>query len=151
MILFIKNFLLVDKIPQTLAKFMLMTNQWVDIRTSIIHFVQKILQLSGYFSFFLIGTLLAVICDQFKATILQSKLTQTRVFEVVCFIHLGSISSNYFRVNLLTLFCKLDHFINIGNIYGIFMERSSLQNRVSKFMPKSFMRSTHGCALWPIL
>jgi hypothetical protein len=39
-------------------------------------------------------------------------------------------------------FCKLDHFINIGNILGIFMKRSSLQNRVSKFMPKSFMRLT---------
>ncbi len=41
-------------------------------------------------------------------------------------------------VNLLTLLCKLDHFINISNIYGIFMKRSSLQNRLSKFTPKKF-------------
>ncbi len=26
----------------------------------------------------------------------------------------------------------------MSNIYGIFMKRSSLQNRVSKFMPKKF-------------
>ncbi len=53
-------------------------------------------------------------------------------------LHKGSISLNYFRVNLLTLFYKLDHFINIINIHGIFMKRSSLQNRVSKFTPKKF-------------
>ncbi len=40
---------------------------------------------------------------------------------------------------LLTLFCKLDRFINIINIYAIAMERPSLQNRVSKFTPKSFI------------
>ncbi len=40
---------------------------------------------------------------------------------------------------LLTLFCKLDRFINIINIYGIAMKKPSLQNRVSKFMPKSFI------------
>ncbi len=39
-------------------------------------------------------------------------------------------------VNLLALFCKLDHFINISNICCIAMKISSLQNRVSKFMPK---------------
>ncbi len=38
---------------------------------------------------------------------------------------------------------KLDHFIN-SNIYGIAVKKSSLQNRVSKFTPKSFMRSTPG-------
>ncbi len=37
---------------------------------------------------------------------------------------------------------KLDHFINIINFYGIAVKRSSLQNRVTKFTPKSFMRST---------
>ncbi len=35
---------------------------------------------------------------------------------------------NYFGVNLLTLFCKLDHFINTSNIYSIAMKRYSLQN-----------------------
>jgi len=40
---------------------------------------------------------------------------------------------------LLTLFCKLDRFINRINIYGIAMEIPSLQNRVSKFTPKSFI------------
>ncbi len=39
--------------------------------------------------------------------------------------------------HLLTFFCKLDHFINISNIYGTFTRRSSLQNRVRKFMPKT--------------
>jgi hypothetical protein len=43
-----------------------------------------------------------------------------------------------FWSNLLTLLYKLDHFINISNIYCIFMKRSSLQNRVSKFTPKKF-------------
>ncbi len=52
-----------------------------------------------------------------------------------------------FTVNLLTLFGKLDHFINISNIYSIFMKRSSFQNRVSKFTPKKFMRSTPGFQL----
>ncbi len=45
---------------------------------------------------------------------------------------------------LLTLFCKLDRFINIINIYGIAMERPSLQNRVSKFTPKKFF------LYWPL-
>jgi hypothetical protein len=40
-----------------------------------------------------------------------------------------------FGVNLLTVFCNLDHFINVSNIYGIAMKRPSLQNIVSKFMP----------------
>jgi hypothetical protein len=43
-----------------------------------------------------------------------------------------------FGINLLTLLCKLDHFINISNIYSIFMNICSLQNRVSKFTPKKF-------------
>jgi hypothetical protein len=47
-------------------------------------------------------------------------------------------------VNLLTLLCKLDHFINICNIYGIFMKRSSLQNNFCKFTPKNLLRSTPG-------
>jgi hypothetical protein len=47
-----------------------------------------------------------------------------------------------FRVNLLTLFCKLDHFINTSNIYSIALKRYSLQNRVSKSTLKSFIRST---------
>ncbi len=61
---------------------------------------------------------------------------------VICDGHIfkvqGSISQTFFGVNLLTLLCKLDHFINISNIYGIFMKRYSLQNRVSKFTPKMF-------------
>ncbi len=37
-------------------------------------------------------------------------------------------------------FCKLNHFINTSNIYSIAMKRYSLQNRVSKFMPKKFYK-----------
>jgi hypothetical protein len=52
----------------------------------------------------------------------------------------GIISLDFANVNtalgVLTLFCRLDHFININNICCIAMKRSSLQNRVSKFMPK---------------
>jgi hypothetical protein len=44
----------------------------------------------------------------------------------------------FFCVNLLTLFCKLDHFITIHNIYDIAMKRYSIQNRVRKFTPKKF-------------
>ncbi len=43
-----------------------------------------------------------------------------------------------FGVHLLTLLCKLDHFINISNNISFGMKRSSLQNRVSKFTPKKF-------------
>ncbi len=60
-------------------------------------------------------------------------------FDVTKYLHnLWSISWYYFRVNLLTLFCKLDHFINISNIYGLFMKRSSVQYRVSKFLLECF-------------
>ncbi len=45
---------------------------------------------------------------------------------------------NCFVINLLTLFCKLDHFIIIHNIYDIAMKRYSLYNRVRKFTPKRF-------------
>jgi hypothetical protein len=61
---------------------------------------------------------------------------------------LGSSSWNYFGVNLLTLSCKLDHLINISNIYILSIKRCSLQIRVSKFMPKSFMRFTLGPELF---
>jgi hypothetical protein len=56
-----------------------------------------------------------------------------------------SILYNYFRVNLLALFCKLDHFIKISNIYGIFIKRSRLQNRVSEFTPKKFYEIKQRC------
>jgi hypothetical protein len=57
-----------------------------------------------------------------------------------------------FYLNLIKLFwskfthsfCKQDTFINISHIHGIDMNRSSLQNRVSKFIPKIFMRLTPG-------
>ncbi len=48
------------------------------------------------------------------------------------------MSYNYSGVNLLTFFCKIDHFVNISNIYAIAMKRSSLHNRISKFPPKKF-------------
>jgi hypothetical protein len=51
---------------------------------------------------------------------------------------LGPISLNYFGVKLLTLFGKIDHFIKISNVSGNVMKRSSLQNRVCKFMSKKF-------------
>ncbi len=40
----------------------------------------------------------------------------------------GQSHKTILRVNLLAHFCKLDHLVNIRNIYGIFMKRSSLQN-----------------------
>jgi len=49
---------------------------------------------------------------------------------------------NYFGVNLLSLFSELDHFINVINIFCIAMKRSSLQKRVSKCTPRSFMKLT---------
>ncbi len=45
----------------------------------------------------------------------------------------GKISKNYLGVNLLTLLCKLDHFINISNTYGIAMKRPSLRKSHSEF------------------
>jgi hypothetical protein len=51
---------------------------------------------------------------------------------------LGQSHKTLFGVNLLTPFCKLDHFINISNICCTVMKRSNLQNIVSKFMPKMF-------------
>ena len=47
------------------------------------------------------------------------------------------------------LFGKLDHLINISNIYGIFMKRSSLQNSVSKFTPKKFYKIDTGLSEFP--
>jgi len=41
-------------------------------------------------------------------------------------------------VDLITLFCNLDHFINIRNICWIAMKCPNLQKRVSKFTPKKF-------------
>ncbi len=54
------------------------------------------------------------------------------------FYYTGVNVKNFFGVNLLTLFCKLEYFIIIRNIYDIAMKRYSLQNRVRKFMPKKF-------------
>ncbi len=53
-------------------------------------------------------------------------------------------SWNYFRVNLLTLFCKLDNFINISNIYPIAMKWFSLQKEWVNLLQKCFMRLTPG-------
>jgi hypothetical protein len=44
-----------------------------------------------------------------------------------------------FGVDLLTLFFKLDHFLKTGNICSIALERSSLQERLSKFTPKNVL------------
>ncbi len=43
---------------------------------------------------------------------------------------------NFFDVNLLTLFCKLDLFIKMPQILLIFMKLSGLQKSVSKFTLK---------------
>ncbi len=72
--------------------------------------------------------------DCFSAVKRSSLQTKVSKFTAKKF-HMWS-TQNYFRVNLLTLFGKLDHLINISNIYGIFMKRSCLQNRVSKFTSK---------------
>jgi hypothetical protein len=47
-------------------------------------------------------------------------------------------SHKLFGINLLTLFCKLDRFINAYNNYHSVVKRSILQTRVSKFSPKKF-------------
>ncbi len=47
-----------------------------------------------------------------------------------------------FVVNLLKLFCKLDHFINANNNGLSGVKQSSLQTKVRKFMTKSFIRPT---------
>jgi hypothetical protein len=39
---------------------------------------------------------------------------------------LGVDIKNFIGVNLLTLYCKLDHFIKVSNICWIAMKRSSL-------------------------
>ncbi len=44
----------------------------------------------------------------------------------------------YFGVNLLTLFCKLDHFIAMQHILPILIKWSSLQKSVNKLTPKKF-------------
>jgi hypothetical protein len=41
--------------------------------------------------------------------------------------------------------------MNISNIYGIVMKRSSLQNKVSKFTPKSIIRLTTAVSLFKIV
>jgi hypothetical protein len=43
-----------------------------------------------------------------------------------------------FYSKFTSTFCKLDHFINLSNIYDILMKSSSLQNRVIKFTAKKF-------------
>jgi len=56
----------------------------------------------------------------------------------------GGDLTKLFGVNLLTLFSKLHHFINISNIYGIAMKRPSLQKVKVNLWQKSFIRSTPG-------
>ena len=41
----------------------------------------------------------------------------------------GLISWNYLGTNLLTLICKLDHFVSISKTCCIAMKRSSLQKK----------------------
>ncbi len=67
--------------------------------------------------------------------ILPTPVTSVKVFIVLTW---GQFHKNYFGVNLLTLFCKLDHFINVTNICCIAIKRSSFKKRVSKFTPKKF-------------
>jgi hypothetical protein len=45
-------------------------------------------------------------------------------------------------LNLLTLFCKLDLFIVMKQILLVFIKWSSLQESLSKFTPKCFLRLT---------
>jgi hypothetical protein len=69
-------------------------------------------------------------------------------------VKLGVDLTKLFCVQLLTLFCKLDHFINVRNICFIGMKRSSLQYRISKFTPKKFyeidpwLNSLHINPIW---
>ncbi len=56
---------------------------------------------------------------------------------------MGQSHKNYFGVNLLTHFCKLDRFINV-NIIFMCCEKIWLFKRVSKFSLKKFMRLTSG-------
>jgi hypothetical protein len=48
----------------------------------------------------------------------------------------GINRTQLFLLNLLTLYSKLDHFIDIINIDSFAMKRSSFQKRVNKFTPK---------------
>ncbi len=51
---------------------------------------------------------------------------------------LGVNLIQFFVVNLLTLYGKLDLFIAMQQILLMLIKRSSLQKRVSKFTPKKF-------------
>ncbi len=52
-----------------------------------------------------------------------------------------------FGFNLLTVFCKLDHFIDVNKICHIVKKRFSFEKIVSKFTPKKFLRITLGANL----
>jgi len=45
------------------------------------------------------------------------------------------LSKNFFGIKLFSLFCKLDHFIAMEQIWLMFIKCYSLQKNVSKFMP----------------
>ncbi len=49
-----------------------------------------------------------------------------------------------FGVNLITIFCKLDHFIAMQHILIMFIKWFSLTNVSVNLFPKSFMRLTPG-------
>jgi hypothetical protein len=59
---------------------------------------------------------------------------------------LGSISQNFFAVNLLTLLCKLDHFMNVTIIFWS-CEKMWLSQKSVNLHQKSFMRLTPGSEL----
>jgi hypothetical protein len=56
------------------------------------------------------------------------------------------MSLSFFGTNLLTLFCKLDLFIEMEQILLMFIIWSSLQKVLVNLCLNSFMRSTPGLA-----
>ncbi len=58
------------------------------------------------------------------------------IFNIFTKIRPGVNLIKLFGVNLLTVFCKLDNFINVSNIYGIALKRPSLQKELVNLCPK---------------
>ncbi len=52
------------------------------------------------------------------------------IFPLFYRLYRGQCHKSNLGINLLTLFCKLDRFINIKNIYLVAIKRSSLQKEV---------------------
>ncbi len=81
---------------------------------------------------------------RYSKTIFTVNYTNIFAFSLI----LGKSNKNIFGVNHTHTFCKLNHFINISNIYGIAMKSHNLWKRVSKFMPKKFYEIDPLIKIW---